>query len=331
MIGQLLLKAKQFSTSPGPRYTASYEYWRWKMRRNILRTRPVPTWPTSDLSVRYLVCHEHLLEVIWAAKSLLADDRIRDWKLFFHDDGTLTQGDRKLLMHHFPNAEIMLRADADRIMQRVLPPACWALRESLVFGLKLFDYAHFAKGAPYLACDSDVLFFRDPDELYNSMVNPQGIRWNQDNDHDAEKNAVYCDTPTNIQKKIGITPAPRFNAGLVVMPHALDLNQIEGWIQALQPLRWPYAAEQTIYALMAAEGGSPLPVEYDTIERNWPNVISEHFYWRSRRNMYRLGYPAVSDRIGLYRNEMSYHARSAEFSRDLREGRLQLLHDKLRK
>jgi hypothetical protein len=65
-------------------------------------------------------------------------------------------------------------------MKDVLPPACKSLRDNLVLGLKLFDFAHFSYGRPYLALDTDVLFFRNPVELYEALSGTNiCVLWNQ--------------------------------------------------------------------------------------------------------------------------------------------------------
>jgi hypothetical protein len=169
-LGRVLLLLRQFLVSPGPRYATSFWWWRLRQRRKILATQPVHTKNTDKGSVRYLVCHDQVVEAVWSAKSLLAEDQMRTCNLVFHDDGTLLSKDVAVLLYHFPCAKVIRRDEADVEMENVLPPACKALRDSLVLSLKLFDFAHFSDGGPYLALDTDVLFFREPVELYKGLV-----------------------------------------------------------------------------------------------------------------------------------------------------------------
>jgi hypothetical protein len=303
--GKVLLFLQHLVVSPGPRYTISFEWGRVRQRHKILGTQPVYTNTAEEGSVRYLVCHDQALEAVWSAKSLLADDRMRRWKLVFHDDGTLSRRDVALLHYHFPCAKVIGREEADWEMKDVLPPACKSLRDSLVLGLKLFDFAHFSYGRPYLALDTDVLFFRNPVELYEALSGPnRGVLWNQD----PPEAVSLSHTLDEIIEKTGLRPE-RFNSGVLAIPRPFtQWQQIETWLHALGKPQMLWTIEQTIYGLIAtSQGGNPLPTTYDVREFHWPDVISEHYYWRSRRNMYRLGYPA------LFANRLSYcRARPAE-------------------
>jgi hypothetical protein len=235
------------------------------------------------VSIRYLVCHGQVIEAIWSAKSLVADTRIQKWNLVFHDDGSLSVKDVGLLIYHFPHARVIRRAEADLEMANRLPAA--------VLSLKLFDFAHFSHGRPYLALDTDVLFFEDPVELYDALSGSDDcIRWNEDH----PETASFSHTVDEIYVKTGLQPL-RFNSGVLAVPQPFThWEQIESWLHVLGKPRMEWALEQTMYALIAAlGGGAPLPNRYDVLEAKWPNVISEHYYWRSRRNMYRVGYPAL--------------------------------------
>jgi hypothetical protein len=115
-------------------------------------------------------------------------------------------------------------------------------------------------------------------------------------------------TLDEIIEKTGLRPE-RFNSGVLAIPRPFtQWQQIETWLHALGKPQMLWTIEQTIYGLIAtSQGGNPLPTTYDVREFHWPDVISEHYYWRSRRNMYRLGYPA------LFANRLSYcRARPAE-------------------
>jgi len=291
-VGSVLLLLRQFIVSPGLRYSSSFWWWRIRQRRKILTTQPVRTKNSDKGSIRYLVCHNQVLEAVWSAKTLLAEEQMRTWSLVFHDDGTLLSHDVAVLLYHFPCAKVIPRGQADAEMENVLPPTCKWLRNSLVLSLKLFDFAYFSGGQPYLALDTDVLFFGKPVELHETLSGSgTSIRWNQDH----PESISFSYTVDEIVAKTGLRPG-RFNSGVLAIPRPFtNWEQIETWLRALgKPPNGLWAVEQTIYALIAtAQSGMPLPSAYDVLERHWPDVISEHYYWRSRRNMYRRGYPAV--------------------------------------
>jgi hypothetical protein len=67
------------------------------------------------------------------------------------------------------------------VMRNVLSPNCKLLRDKLVLALKLFDFAHFSNGSPYLVLDTDVFFLQTPVELRDALVGrSRRSRSNQD-------------------------------------------------------------------------------------------------------------------------------------------------------
>lgn len=277
-LGRKLLKVRQFAQRP--RYVSRFEYYRHKNAPLVLNTTPVRSPAKGDWSVRYLTCESQLLETIWSAKSLYKHVSV---PLVFHEDGSFTSRSFDLLRAHFPDATIITKKESNERTIPLLTEACQRWRERLIFFLRVFDFQVYAEGQPYLQVDSDVLFFREPSFPCSQF------RYNQDPD-DVGTTAWgqrYIEEKTGLHVK-------GFNAGLLFVSQSLSFERVEHWLRVLGEPDLLWGTEQTILNLEAETlGCAPLGPQYDVWEKNWPDVISEHYCDTSRLNMYRRGYPLL--------------------------------------
>jgi hypothetical protein len=65
----------------------------------------------------------------------------RQWAPFIHEDGSFTEADVARLQENFPDARIIRRAEADRVLEEALTafPACRENRRKHNWFLKNFD------------------------------------------------------------------------------------------------------------------------------------------------------------------------------------------------
>lgn len=285
--GRLLLLLKQFLDDP--RYALSLQVGKWQWRSRIHNTTPIITTPEGTFDVHYLVSHSHVAELLWSVKSLFIHPRCQRYRLIVHDDGTLSLEDMQSITAHCKGVRIIHRNEADAALSHCLPPNSLALRNDLVLALKLYDFAHFSQGRPYLCVDTDVVFFREPTVLLDQLEKSQYFHYNQDplgaksTSHSIEK--IHSATKTR---------PDRFNSGLLtVPPRSIRVEEIEEVLASLGPPDMLWALEQTVYAILATRHGcSPLPKDYG-IRETEPSITSEHYYWKSRANLYRVAYPRL--------------------------------------
>ena len=98
-----------------------------------------------------------------------------------------------------------------------------------------------------LSIDSDIVFFRRPDEL---IVPPEGLIRNRYNRDAAYWYSLSLD---ELEADLGVRPPPFINSGLsVVRRRSIDYHQIESWLE--HPKLWAdqWVTEQTLHALSAA-------------------------------------------------------------------------------
>jgi len=217
----------------------------------------------SDVcEIHVLTSENDLLNMVWALKSFYRMSA-STFKLCIHDDGTLQAASRELLSTHFPNARLLLRSDADRVMKEVLQsyPLCKQLRASHCLALKLFDFLHYLESDRMLLIDSDVLFFCHPTELLRRIEDPTYLL----NTVNGDVKDSYTVTADDVRAQCGFSLQSRFNSGLgLIHRKSVTFPAVERFLALPTITSHPWLIEQTLFALCSSQHGAQLlPREYD--------------------------------------------------------------------
>lgn len=195
----------------------------------------------------------------------------RQWPLFIHEDGSVSSTARATILRLLPGVRFVPRCEADaRVSERLAAyPFATTHRANYNLFLKFADTAVFADRARFLVLDSDVIFFRRPNEIleWTDSRSPACL-YNEDT---KEK---FCIPRSEIEAALGSSLLPRFNSGLVLMQKAaMDLALAEKFLATFGArAHAPQFFEQTLYALMAstnAGGGAALPRSYNISWNYW--------------------------------------------------------------
>ena len=121
--------------------------------------------PNSDVEVHSLVCSKHVYGYLLAIVSFLK--YYNDVSVVVHDDGTLSEDDKKLILNCVNGARIISKEEADNVVNPLLQnhPECKRYRDEFVNAKQLFDFAFLLKGKKIIGLDSDTLFLNEPKEL----------------------------------------------------------------------------------------------------------------------------------------------------------------------
>lgn len=205
----------------------------------------------------------------------------RQWRWFIHDDGTVPDTARTTIAKLLPDVRFIARAEADRKVAAFFSeyPRCLAHRQNHNLFLKFFDTIAFQDRPGIVVMDSDVIFFKTPQEILNWIDGPgTNCLYNEDT---REK---FCIPRGEIKAALGIDMLPRFNSGLVLMPKsALNLALSERLLAAFEDsAHAPQFFEQTLWALAGSTnpgGGAPLPRTYNINWGYWrePGSICRHY------------------------------------------------------
>ena len=283
-LGSLVLKIK-FKYQHGL-VTA---YYRDRVRHRILKTKPIAN--TSDLTceIHVLTSANDWLNLVWALKTFYHFSQ-RHYALCIHDDGSLTPEHQQTLQHHFPDARIIERKQADEKVLALLEPypRCWEFRQKNHLSPKIFDFAAYLQSDRMLLLDSDVLFFAEPTDLLQ-RIEDSNYRYNTVNGDVAN---AYTVDPAVVKENCKFQMVQRFNSGLgLIHKESLVLDWLEEFLALPDIIGNFWLIEQTLYALCSSRFGAELlPPAYDVhLQGNINGSPSRHYVGKIRHLMYGEG------------------------------------------
>jgi hypothetical protein len=244
---------------------------------------------TADFEIHSLLGSRHVGMCLWSIKSFLHHSG-RRFSVVLHDDGTLTRSDIKKLEHHLTGVQVIDKATADREIADKISPYSnvyayrfgqlgktqWGKKMS-VFALKLLDFNLLTNASKILVLDTDVLFFRQPDEIINWADRGTGVGCRYCYE---DYLPIFDDLGEIIRFQKKSTPSCYFNSGVICFDKAaLDLSILDKWLGDNQELvDSVYILEQKAYNILVhnAPSHEPLPISY-SFNYNDLNCIATHF------------------------------------------------------
>jgi hypothetical protein len=263
----------------------------WKRRRiqqRILDTPPLTTAETGPVEVRVLTWRRDWINLIWALKSFYYFSGV-DYPLFIHDGG-LAPGQADQLQQHFPQARLILPSAADDEVAEELRKRglsrCLAYRQRNISTRKLFDFYLLSQADSIISIDSDIVFFRRPEEL----ISPKALRKNLYNKDCAYWYSLPLD---DLEATFGIRPPPLVNSGLaLVCRDSMDFYLMNQWLANPKLFADAWVTEQTLHALCSTIYGIELlPDSYcvATTPGLGPEMVCKHYPGFFRYYLYAEG------------------------------------------
>ncbi len=267
----------------------STAYYRDTVRQRILNTKPIEQTHDRTCEIHVLTCAKDWINLVWTLKTFYYYSN-RHYALCIHDDGTLTKNDLAALKYHFPNARMIDRPSADaRILAELETyPSCLEFRKSNHLAPKVFDFRSYLESDRMLLLDSDILFYRSPIELLQSIEDPNYLL----NTVNGDIASAYTVDPKMVQEKCGFAMIQRFNSGLGLIHRAsLNLDWIEEFLSLPGIIGHFWQIEQTLYALCSSRfGGELLPDAYNVrLNQGIGCSPSRHYVGAIRHLMYSEG------------------------------------------
>jgi hypothetical protein len=264
------------------------------IRWRILKTPRVYGLTDSTCEIHVLTCHRDWLDLIWSLKSLFAVCEYR-FRVCIHEDGSVPTQAITALQHHFPDARVIRRSEADETVRLKLRnyPRCQALRNTNVLSLKVFDFAAYLESDRLLLLDSDVLFFERPAVLLQRITDPHYAY----NSLNRDWGMGYSVEPAIAQQTLQFHLQPYINSGLGLMHQkSYEFKCFEEWLALPGILSHPHRIEQTLVGLACSRFGHQfLPEDYDVqLQRTQPRQIVKHYTGPIRHLMYGEGLNRVS-------------------------------------
>lgn len=144
--------------------------------RKALRTPPVTLNTNSDVEIHMLLNEPYVYLGILALKSFLRF--YKNINVLIHDDGSLTENNKKILREHIKGIKIIdLKIANEMLMDNLALSKIFCRKNIPIFfphnpvtALKL-DVAFTTQKNKIILFDSDILFFRPPIEIVNWIEN----------------------------------------------------------------------------------------------------------------------------------------------------------------
>lgn len=266
----------------------------------ILDTAPMRMEPTDDNAVAevHLLCSRRdYLCAIWALKSFYCLSGIT-CPLAIHVQGQSPDRMIARLRQHFPDARLVLQAEADAFVEPHLARAgldrLLALRRKTPFMLKMTDFVLMCRAPRLLLLDSDVLFFaRARDLIEHARSKSTAALFQRDVAN------MYNISPENAFERFGFHLAPCVNSGIALVSRAaVNLDRCEHYLSDDEVARPNTMVEQTLYALAFSERSEIeyLPDSYLVSlqpYKDMRSLIARHYAGASRSLFTSEGLPAL--------------------------------------
>jgi len=227
-------------------------------KERILFSKPIVCKNGSEFEVHIITSEKDFLGAIWCLKTFYHFSGVRP-KLVIHEDGTLTANGIKTLLKHFVNCRIIRRKDADEDLKHFLANYKYSqknrLNKDFVCALKLFDAFYYASVDKLLFLDSDILFFKKPNEIIEYIKEDKPFFISDYKDS-------YAKPISQLNEMFGIDVFPRVNAGLTYLRKGYyidNLGLIENYFKKMDNLIEPHKVnrhEQTLNAILLSKCGA---------------------------------------------------------------------------
>jgi hypothetical protein len=292
MIGRLVLKARQFASTPGD------VFWhRDVLRPRILKTPPVTGTIDTSAEIHVLTSARDWLNTVWSLKSFYTNVPQR-YALVIHGDASLPEAAVYVFTQQFPDARIVIEPDARAAVLSTLSvyPRCKAFRETNTLSMKVFDFAHYLSSDRMILFDSDLLFFAPP-EAFLAYLPEQSRRVNVFNPDVGTAYAI----PVEHIEAAGYSVARDVNSGFgLIHKESLNLDWIEEFL-AIPGLSEGHfwRIEQTLFALLSTRFGIELlPEDYRVFLSGEVGARPyRHYVGAVRERMYTEGMHKLKERL----------------------------------
>jgi hypothetical protein len=277
---------------------------RWRLERQILRTRPIRTQPFGSpgapCEVRMLVYEADSLMALWAAKSFYARAAV-DWPLVWLQGGPISSAAVRRLRKHFPDSRFISQEEADAAVEgelrRLDCAATAAVRRVAVYLRKPIDYCINGVADRAFFLDTDVLFFERPAELLDAVADGQRL-----NLFNRDANSGYRLTPDEAERRFGVRPVELLNAGLcLVCRESIRLDEADRYLREPEMMSKEFV-DQLVYGLLGASFPTAhLPPTYRLSAEPGLTVggcpaTARHYAGTTRRLLWTEGMPALVER-----------------------------------
>lgn len=254
----------------------------------------------NDLEIRILICERDVQMAINMVKSLRKYDKFKNTPIYFHDDGSLNEESKNVILE-ISESYIVDKTYADSIILELLDkyPNCKRYRfdDVRIFNntkMKLFDFYFLSKSKNILFIDSDILFLNEPKNIIDLVDKSSPFYF-----PDFQNSYSFCkSTKTNILENV--------NVGIVYIPtkNHYNINEIEFALNDLFTIGFTNRdwIEQSAWSYMFHKDGRYVKLNDTKNQIPRPN----HYVSESIESLHFVGHPPIRGLYGQFLKKLRF-------------------------
>ncbi|MBI2057600.1 MAG: hypothetical protein HYT63_01295 [Candidatus Yanofskybacteria bacterium] len=260
--------------------------------------KKIPKWKCEkqdDFEVHMLCQKSDVVTATWSLWSFLKNSQLCP-KIVIHDDGSLDDESVAIFKNKFDNLEVIWRKDADRLINKInVSPIIKDYREKgYPLILKLVDILLLSRSEKVMVLDSDVLFFKKPEEIVRFVKGDSG----RDALISQASGGFVVRVDDNYLKKYNLAQknVELMNSGIVVYnKSSISEVKLSEYFENCKLDISDYFVEMTGWNCLIGQTNCEfLPLDRYIIKgRAGPNTVAKHFTGPRRHEMFAYGIDKV--------------------------------------
>lgn len=257
----------------------------------------------NDFEIHILCQKKDIGMLEWALRSFLYFSKLCP-NIIIHDDGSFDERTASILENKFTNLKVLFRFEANRLIKDYpgLTDEVKRYRdEGHIMILEFFDLFLLSQAKKVMICDSDILFFKRPDEIIdfvNGKSSFNALISRQYGTYDLAVDKKYETKYKLIEKEAGF-----MNPGLIILNRdRLTLDMFVEYFQnTRRDIKDYFVGMAGWGSLISQINFSFLPADTYII-KNRPNkhTVMKHFTSPRRYDFYAYGIDTVRKKISKH-------------------------------
>jgi hypothetical protein len=266
-------------------------FYKYIYRKKIINSKPFICKKDSGIEIHMITSKKDFLDAIWCLKTFYYYSNLNPM-LVIHNDGTLKDEHKKILLNHFQGAEIVERDKSNKEMNDFLKDFKNIIKfreiKNFYCAMKIFDILKYSYVDKLIMLDSDILFFKRPDEIIDHLVNNKFF-------FNSDIQDSYAEDVTNFLKNHQLGILPKINAGLIHISKKYYFDHLElmddyfNETQSYTKSKIVNRHEQTLHAILLSKANasrlseqyqiSKKPIMIDTVSHHFVNDGSRELFY----------------------------------------------------
>ncbi|MBI2676568.1 MAG: hypothetical protein HYX21_01265 [Candidatus Yanofskybacteria bacterium] len=260
--------------------------------------KKIPKWKCEkqdDFEVHMLCQKSDVVTATWSLWSFLKNSQLCP-KIVIHDDGSLDGESAAIFKSKFDNLEIVWKKDADELIDKmnVNPIVKDYRKNGYPLILKLVDIFLLSRSEKIMVLDSDVLFFKKPEEIVRFVKGSCGrdaLISQAGGGFAVRVNSSYLNKYNLTQKNIEL-----MNSGIIVYKKfSISESKLSEYLENCELDMSDYFVEMTGWNCLIGQTNCEfLPLDRYIIKgRPDSNTVAKHFTSPRRHEMFAYGIDKV--------------------------------------